>query len=116
MSFEGEHGTLSHEFETNDEGGFRWIATFETTISNPRDLWRDWVNGTRNLPEARRLLCYFLVRHLPEDGLIEAVESLNGINVFYSVNPPQLPSSRILPKRTGTASKIRTRSKLVIEP
>lgn len=45
-----------------------------------------------NNAQTSRLLCHFLVQHLPDLAFEEAIESLAGMYEFYRESPPELPA------------------------
>ena len=121
MSFVDGPATLRYSIESISEGELRLEATLETTLSDPRDalidLLNEWTDGTlESLASVRRFLCHALISTVPDAGLEEAVESLNDIQLFHTIKPPQLPVSRSLQQKRASVGEARVRSKLVIEP
>ena len=115
ISFEDEEGHLSHDFQVLNSGDLRWVATFETTFSSPADLLLDWSQDTSLRNDLLRLICYYLVKQLPNQGLEEAAHEINEIRVFHTENPPALPAPRADRARAATMLSSRPRPQLTIE-
>ena len=114
MSFGGAEG-INYDFVLTDNGDLHWRASFETTVSDTGGLLLDWLaGGEHRKAQLLRIVCYFLVSKLPAEGLEEAADELNGIGLFYTEDPPQLPTPRHLPVQSGTVLGLRTRSELVL--
>ena len=106
---------VSHDFVVTDNGEVHWTASFETTVSETGDLLLDLLaGGGRRKADLLRIACYFLVSKLPDEGLEEAADELNGIGAFYTEDAPQLPTSRHLPAQRGTVLGLRDRTQLVL--
>ena len=115
MSFEQGMGGLRHEFQVLQDGTLRWVATFETTVASPADLWREVIHDSGPGSELIRILCYYLVSQIPEQGLKEAAREINEIRLFHTVNPPTLPASRALEAHSGAVLATRSRGQLTLE-